>query len=172
MFERLLGVLFIAFFCSVGGYLYGQRTANEAHEAQQSKAIAAAEQTLRHRFEQQLDSANKSVIALRQQKAALNKTASELNKRVAHASRSDCVISPEFVGVYNRAIGADLSAADSATGADGAATATHTASAKQSTPVGAVNQQDLLRHAVNYGGQCQAIAAQLNQLIDYLEAQP
>jgi hypothetical protein len=68
--NQLFSILFIAFLCSVGGYFYGYSTANEAHEAQQSKAIAAAEQTLRTHYEHQLVTANDSVIQFSAKKTA------------------------------------------------------------------------------------------------------
>ncbi|SIS88111.1 hypothetical protein [Neptunomonas antarctica] len=172
--NQLFSSLFIVFFCSVGGYFYGLRAANEAHEAQQSKAMAAVEQTLRTYYEQQLATANNSVATLRQEKSALAKAASELEKRIAHVSRPDCPITRGFVGLYNRAIGADLPPSDHATGADRAAsTAVTPASSapqqKQDTTVSDVNQQDILRHVVNYGQRCQSLEAQLIQLIEYEE---
>lgn len=166
----IFAALFSCFLCSVGGYFYGYSTAKEAHEAQQSKAIAAAEQTLRRHYEQQLTTANNSVTTLRQQKATLAKTASELEKRIAHVSRPDCSISTGFVGLYNRAIGADLPA-DNATARTDRAPSTATAPDphEADTAVSDVNQQDILRHVVDYGGRCQAIEAQLIQLIEFEE---
>lgn len=168
--QALTPLLFTAFLCSGGGYLYGRHVANEAHEAQQAKAVATAEQTLRKHFAEQLTQADTSVKQLRQQKAHLSAKAKKLEQEIAHAARTDCVFSAGFVGVYNRAIGAaDMPATGATTGTDRAATATQPSHPNPSTPVGAVNQQDLLRHVVDYGGQCQALAAQLNALIDYLE---
>ncbi len=171
----IFAALFSCFLCSVGGYWYGYSTAKEAHEAQQSKAIAAAEQTLRRHYEQQLATANESVTTLRQQKATLAKTASVLEKRIAHVSRPDCVISTGFVGLYNRAIGADLPADSATTGTDRAPgtsvslNAHATDPSKLDTTISDVNQQDILRHVVDYGGRCQAIEAQLIQLIEFEE---
>lgn len=167
----VFGLLVTAFFCFVRGYGYGQHNANEAHEALRAESIAATEQSLRHEFERQLSQANQSVSALRTQKAALAKTISELEKRIAHVSRPDCPITTGFVSVYNRAIGAGVPTTDAAAGADRAPSATQAAhSSGHDTALSDVNQQDILRHVVDYGGQCQAIAAQLNQLIDYLQA--
>ncbi|WP_156905138.1 hypothetical protein [Neptunomonas japonica] len=150
--------------------MYGYSTANEAHEAQQSKAIAAVEQTLRKHYQQQLTTANESVAQLRQQKAALAKTATELERRIAHVSRPDCVINNGFVGLYNRAIGADLPTDSIAPGADRTPSATQTAdSSKYDTTVSDVNQQDILRHVIEYGERCQAVETQLIQLIEFEE---
>ena len=166
----IFAALFSCFLCSVGGYFYGYSTANEAHEAQQSKAIAVAEQALRLHYEQQLTTANNSVAQLRQQKAALAKRASELEKEIAHVSRPDCVINNGFVGLYNRAIGADLPTDSIATGADRTpSTAQTTDSSKYDTTVSDVNQQDILRHVIEYGERCQAVETQLIQLIEYEE---
>lgn len=173
--NQLFSILFIAFLCSVGGYFYGYSTANEAHEAQQSKAIAAVEQTLRTHYEHQLVTANNSVTQLRQQKAALVKTAAELKKEIAHVSRPDCVISHGFVGLYNRAIGADLPANDLPTGADREASSTDatdpsiTVPAELNATVSDVSQQDILRHVIEYGERCQAVETQLIQLIEFEE---
>ncbi|WP_293266760.1 demethoxyubiquinone hydroxylase family protein [Neptunomonas sp.] len=171
----IFAALFSCFLCSVGGYFYGYSTANEAHEAQQSKAIAAVEQTLRKHYQQQLTTANESVAQLRQQKATLAKTANELEKRIAHVSRPDCSITRGFVGLYNRAIGADLPTDDLPTGADREASSTDAAdpsiaaSAELNATVSDVNQQDILRHVIDYGGRCQQIETQLIQLIEYEE---
>lgn len=166
----IFAALFSCFICSVGGYFYGYSTAKEAHETQQSKAIAAAEQTLRKVYEQQLATANNSVTTLRQQKATLAKTANELEKRIAHVSRPDCPVTRGFVGLYNRAIGADLPADNATARTDRAPSTTQTADpSKHDTTISDVNQQDILRHVVDYGGRCQAIEAQLNQLIEFEE---
>ena len=169
--DLVFAALVACFFCSVGGYLYGQHVANEAHEAQQAKAVAAAEQTLRREYEHQLASANQSVALLRQQKAALTQTTTELERRIAHVSRPDCAISRGFVRLYNDAIGANVPPDHPATGAD--RTASRTSAAETQNPdtiLSDVNQQDVLRHVVDYGGRCQAIEAQLNGLINYIES--
>lgn len=172
--HSILFVLVLLLICSAGGYLYGLSSAKEAREVQQSKAVAAAEQILRKEYEKQIAQSHKSVTSLRQQKARLAQTVTQLEREIDRVSNNDCAVSRGFVRVFNRAIGADLPAGDSATRVDRKTSTAHAAdpsgsSATDGNERSDINQSDILYNVAHNGSRCQAIEAQLNGLIDYLE---
>ncbi|WP_051219730.1 hypothetical protein [Rheinheimera baltica] len=163
-----------------------------AAEAKQATAVntALAEQqrTLRAEFTRQLTNANNAVTALR----AVNRDIAqrelllrqEIDYVTTHYRQSPaatpeplpaCIFTHGFVSVYNGAISpggaasAAMPAADTAAGTDTTASAATAIEADKLQPSN-IQQRDILHHIAGYGSRCQAIEAQLNQLLDYLES--
>jgi hypothetical protein len=162
--------LMFAALCSVAGYLYGEHREREAQEALRAESVAVAEQTLHAEYKARIAESHTAVVALRKDKQRLEKLNATLEQEIEHVARPDCAFSHGFKRVYNRAIGVGVSASDSATRADREA-ATGQAAGPSDDDISDITQADVLHHINDYGSRCQAIEAQLNQLIDYLENQ-
>lgn len=161
--QMLATALAIATVSFVGGAVYGTTTTQTALHKVQADALAKSERELRELYQVQLDESDKAVRTLRQQKAAIAIQNAKLLKEINHVSDTDCFFSTGFVSVYNRAIAAPLSTDPVAAGAD--------RTARTSAPLSAssIQQSDILHHITEYGGRCQALEAQLDALITYIE---
>lgn len=145
-------------------------------QAQQARQQAAAIEQVRQREQTFVRRGEQLSVALLEEQQAHAATAQQLNKEIDRVTSQyraksgaplqpvpHCVYTNGFVGLYNRAIGADAVSPDqSASGAD-AATGT------SETIDSGVSQQDLLAHAIDNGERCRNITSQLNRLIDYTE---
>ena len=153
-----------------------------------AKALQVQQQQREAEFTRQLNVANSAVTALRQANrhiaAREQQLRQEINDVTTHYRQSpaatpeplpECIFTTGFVGLYNSAISpssaatATVPTADPAARANRAASTTATA-ANPTDPLQPSNigQRDILQHITQYGGRCQSIEAQLNQLLDYL----
>ncbi|MGE4191805.1 MAG: hypothetical protein AB7E51_00300 [Pseudodesulfovibrio sp.] len=150
-----------------------------------AKALADAEALARHALEAATARSNALEAEYLAARKTINRQSRELTKaRIANASRDHIVVadgtvrvSPEWVRLYNEAIGAGPGdggralpgAAPSAAGAAGTAGA---ADAGVLRGGAAVTLADILAHVRDYGARGRAIEAQLNALIDWAEGLP
>ncbi|EFL52020.1 conserved hypothetical protein [Solidesulfovibrio fructosivorans JJ]] len=149
----------------------------ETWKAEQAKAWAEAERKARQELEATQSRANALAARLDRSKRQSAAKIRSITRRIPHATAGlDCVFGPEFVRLYNEAIGAAApgsgdtgdgavpQAADPApvAGAPDAAPAAHPGL----RPRRAVTPADILAHIRDYGTRAQAMEAQLNALID------
>jgi hypothetical protein len=146
--------------------------------AHHAEALADAERIARERLE--AETARAAVIeheylAATQTIAAQRRAITR--ERIRHASLDvaavggACAFGPDWVRLYNEALGCDRGYAVSAAapgpadqaGAAGAADADVLRGGARVTPA------DILAHARGYGARCRALEAQLNALIDWAE---
>lgn len=175
-----------------GAKFDGTKTAQTQCAADTNAALLkAAQQALATKTEQ-LQAADLAVTELRQQQAQTTATIARLQGEIEHVTSTwlppgktapeplpDCVFTNGFVRVYNDSISpgpgsARVPTAVSAASVAGAAqagAAADTSSIDTSLHPSSVRQTDILQHITQYGGRCQDIESQLNQLLDYLEKQ-
>jgi len=149
----------------------------EAWKAQQAQALAETERQAREELEAAQARVNDLAARLdttRRQSAAKIK---DITRRIPHATAGlRCAFGPDFVRLYNEAIGA---AADRAGGgavsqtansaaAPGASGATPAADSRL-RPARAVTPADILANIRDFGARSQEMEAQLNALIDLTE---
>jgi len=167
----------------------GTKTAQTQCAADTNAALLKAAQDALATKTQQLQAADLAVTELLQQQAQTTATIARLQGEIEHVTSTwlppgktapeplpHCVFTNGFVRVYNDSISpgaghstASVSAAVPAAPAQGtpqAATAVDT-----SLRASDIEQADILQHITQYGGRCQDIETQLNQLLDYLEKQ-
>ncbi|MGE4539227.1 MAG: cell division protein ZapB [Desulfovibrio sp.] len=146
----------------------------EAWKAEQAKAWAEAERKARQELEAAQSRANALAARLDRSKRQSAAKIRSITRRIPHATAGlDCVFGPEFVRLYNEAIGA--AAPGSSDGAvPQAANPAPVAGAPDAAPgahpglrpVRAVTPADILAHIRDYGARAQAMEAQLDTLID------
>lgn len=164
------------------GYRHGHDEAEakgqaelQAQRASWASARANAEATARRLLQEQADRAND--ISRKYQTARRDLAAARAaltDRRIADASRDvaaaggSCVFGPDWVRLYNEALGAAAGGPvpGPAAGAAGAAGAADTPDAGG---VPGVTAADVLANARDNGGRCQRIEAQLTALIDWAE---
>ncbi|MGE4536542.1 MAG: hypothetical protein AB7D37_05645 [Desulfovibrio sp.] len=146
-------------------------------KAEQAQALAEAERKAREALEDAQARVNALAARLdasRRQSAARIK---DITRRIPHATAGlRCVFGPDFVRLYNEAIGA---AADRAGGGavSQAANSAAASGASGSTPAAdaglrpgrAVTPADILANIRDFGARSQAMEAQLNALLDLTE---
>lgn len=145
-------------------------------QAQQAQQQVAATEQARQREQAFVRRGEQLSVALLEEQQAHAATAQQLKKeidRVTSQYRAKpgaplqpaprCVYTNGFVGLYNRAIGAD------AVSSDQSSSGTDAASDTSETVDSGVSQQDLLAHAIDNGERCRNITSQLSRLIDYTE---
>ena len=147
-----------------------------------AELMAEQEQQLRTEYERQLAEAHDAVSSLRAEKANIAQRASELEQEIDRVTSHyreqpeapeqtlpDCHFTHGFVGLYNAAITPTVSVPRTGvtTGTGGKA---HTSATPDPLGLSPIRQPDILHHITGYGARCQAIEAQLNSLIDYLQA--
>lgn len=179
----------------LSGRVEGYNQADDSCRLGKAEAIASQERALRLHYEQQITDANAAVADLRKTKKALQIQAKTREKEIVYVTQQyrpaaneaarplpQCLFTHGFVSLYNQSIStATLSAVDSATGADGTASAAAPAGAGAAragarpvsdplAPSG-IRQSDILHHINGYGERCLTLEAQLNGLINYLEKQ-
>lgn len=177
----VLGALLLCLACTWGGYSHGHSTATAKGEAKYARlekahadAWAESKAKALDRFvaaTQRADKAAAEHITARQ-RLAENRT--ETLKEIPHATAglAACVFGPDFLRVYNRALGLGGSGVPSAAGSGGAAAdlaVPRTADARLRTaaPVDA-SPADLLTHAADYGAWCWGNADQRDNLLKLL----
>ena len=146
----------------------------ETWKAEQAQALAAAERTAREQAEAATNRANSLAAKLDASKKAQAAATRDITRRIAHATAGlDCTFGPDFVRLYNEAIGcaagragggAVSQAASPAVAAGAAATAP--AAGPGLRPVRAVTPADILAHIRDFGARSQALEGQVNALID------
>lgn len=163
------------------GFNRGEAYESAIRDQAAAELLIEQEQALREEYERQIAIGVLTVRELRAEKAAITQQANELTERIAYVTehyrpapaaapepRPECIFTNGFVGLWNDAIGAGVSAPGDSAGADGAASTTGTAAAD---PLGisGVKQPDTLANIITNGSRCQQLEAQLNGLIDHLE---
>jgi len=184
----ILGVvLLIGLAGAVGawkGYRHGYAEAEakgqaelQAQRAAWASSRAKAEADARRMVQAEAERAadiTRNYLAARRDLAAAQ--AAITNQRISHASRDVaadsggvCTFGPEWVRLYNEAIGAAGGGAvpGAAAGFDGTAPAADAPDA--GVLPGAVTPEDVLAHIRDYGGRCRALEAQLGDLITWAE---
>ena len=154
-------------------------------------AVADAERTARLKLEAETARANTLAAALMQARTRLADARREFSRRIAayaaqYTAVVDPVYGPEFIRLYNEAIGLapaagagggpvpeDAAAAGTGATADAAGTAGARLLPAAPGIAGAatVSGADILAHMRDYGGRCQALEAQVNGLIRLAEGQ-
>lgn len=164
----------------LGAQLEAQRTTHaEQREAQERSARLSAEQTAKA-LQAEQQRADALAARLAEQQRQHRTTRDQLQKEVTRVSTlyrkaldaapepvPACVFTRGWVRLYDRATGAELPAAP-ADPAGAAAPAADAAAAEQLDS--GVDQARLLAHHIDYAEQCRNSAAQLERLIDLLEA--
>lgn len=175
-------------------YLAGVANANAANAQAVVTALKKQQLQLQAEFNRQLKHANTAVTALqaanRDIAAREKHLLQEIDYVTTHYRKNAaaqpkplpaCIFTNGFVGVYNGAIAPDSTAinvptntvATRANTAPSTSAVTESATAEASAaPLqpSAIGQRDILQHITQYGSRCQAIEAQLNQLLDYLQS--
>lgn len=152
-------------------------------EAVQAQALAKAEALARQRLAE--ETARAADIERQYLAAQRNLRAARLeitNRRIADASRDvapdpagRCRFPDGWVRLYNAALGigdradAVSAPAPGAPGAAGAGAAPGSGVLPGAAGAAAVTPEDILAHARDYGGRCQALEAQLRALIQWAE---
>ncbi|HEU6435850.1 MAG TPA: hypothetical protein VE028_00165 [Nitratidesulfovibrio sp.] len=153
-------------------------------------AVADAERTARLKLEAETARANTLATELSQTRKLLGDARRAFSKRLADYARAaavvDPVYGPEFIRLYNEAIGLapaagagggpvpeDAAAAGTRTTTDTAGTAGPRLLPAAPGIAGAatVSAADILAHIRDYGGRCLALEAQVNGLIRFAEGQ-
>ncbi|WP_236608410.1 MULTISPECIES: hypothetical protein [Pseudodesulfovibrio] len=147
-----------------------------AEAESRARAMLEAETARTYALERQYLDATKTIAAQRRQ--ITNRRIEDASRNVA-AVDGRCLFGPDWVRLYNEAIGAgdsDRAVPGAAPGPDAAATAAQTAGAWIPRGGGplmpAVTPQDILAHIRDYGARCRELEAQLNGLIDWAEGRP
>lgn len=148
-------------------------------------ALAEAETLARRALEAATARSNAIEADYLAARKTINRQSRELTKqRIANASRDHLVVadgtvavSPEWVRLYNEAIGAGAgdggrALPGAAPGAAGEAETAGTAGAGVLRGGAAVTLADILAHVRDYGARSRAMASQLNALIDWAEGLP
>ena len=150
----------------------------ETWKAEQAQAWAEAERKVREELEAATTRANALVAKLDRSKREHAAKVKDITRRIPHATAGlDCAFSPDFVRLYNEAIGAAGNpgggAVPQAAGPAPVAGAPDAAPAPGPglRPFRAVTPADILAHIRDFGARSQAMEAQLDALID-LAAEP
>lgn len=178
-------LLMAALLGNVGSYWWGYSRGEAYQSAIRDRAaaeiLAEQEKQMRAEYELQLSEANDAVRDLRAEKADIEARATELEERIDYVTSHyrpnaeapaqqlpACRFTRGFVGLYNAAITpvVPMPGTGASTGADRKA---GTAEAADALILSPLRQPDILHHITGYGARCQAIEAQLNSLIDYLQ---
>lgn len=164
----------------LGAQLEAQRATHaEQREAQERSARLSAEQTAKA-LQAEQQRADALAARLAEQQRQHRTTRDQLQKEVTRVSTlyrkaldaapepvPACVFTRGWVRLYDRATGAELPAAPADPA--GAAAPAGEAAALEQLDSG-VSQAGLLAHHIDYAEQCRNSAAQLDRLIDLLEA--
>ena len=146
----------------------------ESWKAAQAQAWADAERKAREELEAAQARANSLASRLDRSKREHAAKVRDITRRIPHATAGlDCAFGPDFVRLYNEAIGA--AACGSGDGAvPQAASPAPVAGAPDAAPavgpglrsIRAVTPADILAHIRDFGARSQAMEAQLDALID------
>jgi hypothetical protein len=142
-------------------------------KAEQAKAWADAERKAREELEAAQARVNTLAAKLDRTKRESASKVRDITRRIKHATAGlDCAFGPEFVRLYNEAIGAAGGSGDGAVpqAADPAPVAGAPDAAPAVgpglRPVRAVTPADILANIRDFGARSQAMEAQLDALID------
>jgi len=146
----------------------------ETWKAEQAKAWAEAERKARQELEAAQSRANALAARLDRSKRQSAAKIRSITRRIPHATAGlDCVFGPEFVRLYNEAIGAAASPSGDGAVPQAAGPAPVAGAPDAAPAVGpglrprrAVTPADILAHIRDYGARSQAMEAQLDALID------
>ena len=145
----------------------------ETRKAEQAQAWAAAERKAREELEAATSRVNALAAKLDRAKRDSSAKVKDITRRIRHATAGlNCSFGPDFVRLYNEAIGAAGCAGGGAVpeAGDPAAVAGAPDAAPSVgaglRPVRAVTPADILAHVRDYGARSQALEAQVNALID------
>jgi hypothetical protein len=168
------------------------RLAHAQEQTQRARAHAQAYAALHRQYEKELSRGNALSAQLDEKRRQIARQRMQFDRRIRdvvvrlEASGTDCRLGPDFVRLWNEAIGAVAhdSGGGSLSGAAGTAPVTDTASgaagtadtgilAGQAAPpsqrTGTVTPADLLANIRDYGARCRAMEVQLNSLIDWVQ---
>ena len=147
----------------------------EAWKAEQAKAWAEAERKAREELEAATGRVNALAARLDRAKRESAAKTNTITRRIPRATAGlHCSFSPDFVRLYNEAVGA--AAPDSGGGAvPQAGDPAPVAGAPDAAPavgpglrpVRAVTPADILAHVRDFGARSQSLEAQVNALIDF-----
>ncbi|MGE4536649.1 MAG: hypothetical protein AB7D37_06195 [Desulfovibrio sp.] len=146
-------------------------------KAEQAQALANAERDARRKLEDAQAKVNALAARLEAARRESAARIKDITRRIPHATAGlRCAFGPDFVRLYNEAIGAATDRAGggavsqtansaAASGASGAAPAADA----RLRPGRAVTPADILANIRDFGARSQAMEAQLNALIDLTE---
>jgi hypothetical protein len=144
-----------------------------------ARTMLMAETDRAHALERQYLAAAKTIAAQRRQ--ITNRRIEDASRDVAAAADGVCLFGPDWVRLYNEAIGAGAGDGDRAVpgaapgpGAEaGPAQAADAGILRGDGPImPAVTPQDILAHIRDYGARCRDLEAQLAGLINWAEGRP
>lgn len=145
----------------------------ESWKAAQAQAWADAERKAREELEAAQARANTLASRLDRSKREHAAKVRDITRRIPHATAGlDCAFGPDFVRLYNEAIGAAGGPGDGAVPqAAGPAPVAGAPDAAPAVgpglrPIRAVTPADILAHIRDFGARSQAMEAQLDALID------
>jgi hypothetical protein len=167
--------------CSWAGYRHGYSSAKDKGDKVMAElrrdhadAVAEANAKALDRYTKEAERANTAASDLLTARRSLATTRTLITKEIPHATAGldACAFGPDFLRLYNRALGlrADPLPAPAGSGGaagDPAAAAAPDARLHADQPV-AANAADLLTHATDYGVWCQGVAAQRDALLQLL----
>lgn len=180
----LIAVLVALAICG-GGYWAGYSRADSARvaevatiRAEHAQALAIAEQQALERLEEETAKANALAARAQETKTQIVVQTRTITKRIPYAAQSaaGCSFGPDFVQLYNAALGysggAAVSQGSGAAGADSSggpapAPGTELLPDKPVTPP--VTPADLLAHARDYGAWARTLEAQLKALAELVK---
>ena len=145
----------------------------ETWKAEQAQALAAAERTAREQAEAATTRANGLAAKLDAARKAQAAKIRDITRRIPHATAGlDCTFGPDFVRLYNEAIGCAAGRAGGGAMPETRNPAAAAGKAGAAPAAGAglrrcvVTPADILAHIRDFGARSQAIEAQLGALID------
>lgn len=169
-----------------GGYWAGWSRADSAREAEvttltagYAEAHAKAEKEAREHLEEETQRANVLAVQLMGEKKRLAAQTQDITRRIRHAAQAGaagCSFGPDFVRLYNEALGygvGDLpedAASGGAVHDAGPAPASGSGVLPVKSVTLAVSPEDLLAHARDYGAWARGLQAQLSAVIRFAEA--
>lgn len=160
------------------------RAKHADENADRALVVADAERTARLKLEAETVRANTLAAELMQTRSRLADARREFSRRIAayaaqYTAVAGPVFGPDFVRLYNEAIGLAFAAGSGPMPEDAAAAGTgataHAAPGadarllRNASGVG-VSGADILAHIRDYGGRCRELEAQVNGLINFAEA--
>lgn len=182
MLANPLASILIALAIFGGGYWAGYSRADNARKAEvaaltagYAEAYAKAERQAREHLEEEIQRANLLAVQLMGEKKRLAVQTQDFTRRIRHAAQAGaagCRFGPDFVRLYNEALGypggGALPQDAGAAGADHAA-GPAPAAGPGLLPTRAVTPEDLLAHACDYGAWARGMRAQLAALGELLK---
>lgn len=185
---KALAVVLLAAALFGGGYWAGHSRADAVRiaevaslKAEYSAAQADAERQARERLEQETARANDLAERLQSEKGRIQIVTRTIPRRIPDAARSaaGCSFGPDFVELYNDALGYPRARGGSPVPESPGAVGTDIDAGPSAAPVGGllpgkpvtppVTPEDLLAHARDYGAWARGLEAQLRALGELLK---